>query len=79
MQDYGVQLCNNSVAGLTTLSRQQSSFKNVKSAVKNLAGTLGQLVSAATEPPDQENLTISNAVSEQNELVNRVKIRVRVI
>ena len=51
------------MTGLTRLSKGQSSFKNVKSAVTNLASTIGQLIEASTKPSDQENLAINDAVT----------------
>ena len=51
------------MAGLDKLSEGETPFKNVKSAVNNLASTLGQLITAAAEPREEDNFTISDAVS----------------
>ncbi|XP_028402422.1 sperm receptor for egg jelly-like [Dendronephthya gigantea] len=59
-QEYGLMLSNASVTSLTKLSKGESSFKNVDSAVTNLANTIGQLVVAATKPRDDQNGTINN-------------------
>lgn len=56
-------LSNVSVTGLTKLSKGKSSFKNVDSAVTNLANTIGQLITAATKPRKGQNGTINNEVS----------------
>ena len=58
-----MDLCSISVASLTKFSNGESSFRNVQSAVTNLAITLGQLIRASTDPREADNFTISNSVS----------------
>lgn len=58
-----MDLCSTSVASLTKFSKGESSFRNVQSAVTNVASALGQLILASTDPREADNSTVSNSVS----------------
>ena len=63
LQEHGVSLCNSTVNSLTNISKEQVGFESIQSAVGNLAGSVGQLITAATKDTTTENTTNNELVS----------------